>query len=82
MPAPGQRRRQRGRLGMHARLAEAASRPVAFRTHAVHVFTHDPHSLGLLTQNAGEALIWTTPTNSWIQEQISRRDNEQGNPDS
>jgi acetyl esterase/lipase len=38
--------------------------------HAVHVFTHGPHSLGL-AQNAGEAAIWTTLARAWIQEQAS-----------
>lgn len=33
--------------------------------HAVHMFTHGPHSLGL-AQGAGEAAIWTTLANAWI----------------
>jgi acetyl esterase/lipase len=35
--------------------------------HAVHVFTHGPHSLGL-AQDAGEAATWTTLAQSWIHE--------------
>ncbi len=38
--------------------------------HAVHVFAHGPHSLGL-AQNAGEPAIWTTLARSWIHEQAS-----------
>ena len=38
--------------------------------HAVHVFAHGPHSLGL-AQDAGEAAIWTTLATSWIHEQVS-----------
>jgi acetyl esterase/lipase len=38
--------------------------------HAVHVFAHGPHSLGL-AQDAGEAAIWTTLANAWIQEQAA-----------
>jgi acetyl esterase/lipase len=38
--------------------------------HAVHVFAHGPHSLGL-AQDAGEAAIWTALANAWIQEQAS-----------
>ena len=38
--------------------------------HAVHVFAHGPHSLGL-AQGAGEAAIWTTLANAWIHEQAS-----------
>jgi acetyl esterase/lipase len=38
--------------------------------HAVHVFAHGPHSLGL-AQGAGEAAIWTTLASAWIQEQAS-----------
>ena len=38
--------------------------------HAVHMFSHGPHSLGL-AQGAGEAEIWTTLADSWIQEQVS-----------
>ncbi|GHD76426.1 hypothetical protein GCM10010317_092980 [Streptomyces mirabilis] len=33
--------------------------------HAVHVFAHGPHSLGL-ARNAGEAAIWTTLAEAWI----------------
>jgi acetyl esterase/lipase len=36
--------------------------------HAVHVFAHGPHGLGL-AQDAGEAAIWTTLANAWIREQ-------------
>jgi acetyl esterase/lipase len=38
--------------------------------HAVHVFAHGPHSLGL-AKDAGEATIWTTLANAWIREQAS-----------
>jgi acetyl esterase/lipase len=38
--------------------------------HAVHVFTHGPHSLGL-AQGAGEAATWTTLAKAWIHEQAS-----------
>ena len=38
--------------------------------HAVHVFAHGPHSLGL-AQDAGEAATWTTLANAWIREQAS-----------
>jgi acetyl esterase/lipase len=38
--------------------------------HAVHVFAHGPHSLGL-AQDAGEAATWTTLANAWIHEQAS-----------
>jgi acetyl esterase/lipase len=38
--------------------------------HAVHVFAHGPHSLGL-AQGAGEAAIWTTLAHPWIHEQAS-----------
>jgi acetyl esterase/lipase len=38
--------------------------------HAVHVFTHGPHSLGL-ARGAGEAAAWTTLAAAWIQEQAS-----------
>jgi acetyl esterase/lipase len=38
--------------------------------HAVHVFTHGPHSLGL-ARDAGEAAAWTTLATAWIQEQAS-----------
>ncbi len=37
--------------------------------HAVHMFSHGPHSLGL-AEGAGEAEIWTTLAASWIQEQV------------
>ena len=38
--------------------------------HAVHMFTHGPHGLGL-AQGAGEAAIWTTLAKAWIHEQAS-----------
>ena len=38
--------------------------------HAVHVFAHGQHGLGL-AQGAGETAIWTTLTNAWIREQAS-----------
>ncbi|MFZ0186091.1 MAG: prolyl oligopeptidase family serine peptidase [Streptosporangiaceae bacterium] len=38
--------------------------------HAVHVFTHGPHGLGL-AEGAGEAAIWTTLAKAWIGEQAS-----------
>jgi acetyl esterase/lipase len=38
--------------------------------HAVHVFAHGPHSLGL-ARDAGEAAIWTTLAKAWIHEQAS-----------
>ncbi len=38
--------------------------------HAVHMFAHGPHSLGL-AHGAGEAAIWTTLANPWIHEQAS-----------
>jgi len=38
--------------------------------HAVHVFTHGPHGLGL-ARDAGEAAIWTTLAKTWIHEQTS-----------
>src|ERR1700752_5190783 len=37
--------------------------------HAVHVFAHGPHSLGL-AQGAGEAAIWTRLASTWIHEQV------------
>jgi acetyl esterase/lipase len=37
--------------------------------HAVHVFMHGPHSLGLAI-GAGEAAAWTDLAKRWIQEQI------------
>ena len=39
--------------------------------HAVHVFTHGPHGLGL-AQDAAEAAAWTTLASAWIHEQASR----------
>ena len=38
--------------------------------HAVHVFAHGPHSLGL-AEGAGQAAIWTTLAHAWINEQAS-----------
>ena len=38
--------------------------------HAVHVFAHGPHGLGL-AQDAGEAANWTKLADAWIQEQAS-----------
>lgn len=38
--------------------------------HAVHVFTHGPHGLGL-AHGAGEAEIWTTLAATWIREQAT-----------
>ena len=38
--------------------------------HAVHVFTHGPHSHGL-ARGAGEAAAWTTLAQSWINERAS-----------
>jgi acetyl esterase/lipase len=41
--------------------------------HAVHVFAHGPHGLGL-AQNAGQTAIWTTLARAWISEQAARPD--------
>jgi acetyl esterase/lipase len=41
--------------------------------HAVHVFTHGPHGLGL-ARDAGEAAIWTTLAKTWIHEQVQVED--------
>jgi acetyl esterase/lipase len=38
--------------------------------HAVHMFTHGPHSLGL-AEGAGEPAIWTALAAPWIQEQVA-----------
>jgi len=38
--------------------------------HAVHVFPHGPHGLGL-AQGAGEAALWTTLASTWIHEQAA-----------
>jgi acetyl esterase/lipase len=38
--------------------------------HAVHMFAHGPHGLGL-AEGAGEAAIWTTLAKAWIDEQAS-----------
>jgi acetyl esterase/lipase len=53
--------------------AALAARNVA---HAVHVFTHGPHSLGL-ARSAGEAAIWTALAEAWINEQVNKRRDEQ-----
>lgn len=37
--------------------------------HAVHVFAHGPHSLGL-AEGAGDTAIWTTLAASWIREHV------------
>jgi acetyl esterase/lipase len=39
--------------------------------HAVHVFAHGQHSLGL-AQDAGETAIWTTLASAWIREQTAQ----------
>lgn len=36
--------------------------------HAVHVFAHGPHNLGL-AEDAGDAAMWTTLAASWLAEQ-------------
>jgi len=41
--------------------------------HAVHVFAHGPHSLGL-AKDADEVAIWTTLASTWIHEQVSLDD--------
>ena len=38
--------------------------------HAVHVFAHGPHGLGL-AQDAGQTAIWTTLAKAWIREQAA-----------
>jgi acetyl esterase/lipase len=38
--------------------------------HAVHVFAHGPHGLGL-ARNAGETATWTTLAAAWINEQAA-----------
>src|SRR4051794_20630491 len=40
--------------------------------HAVHVFAHGPHSLGL-AEGSGDAEAWTTLAASWMIEQSERR---------
>ena len=40
--------------------------------HAVHVFAHGPHSLGL-ADGAGDAAAWTALAASWIREQSNDR---------
>ena len=37
--------------------------------HAVHVFAHGPHSLGL-ARGAGQTELWTTLAETWIREQV------------
>jgi dienelactone hydrolase len=37
--------------------------------HAVHVFAHGPHSLGL-DRGAGQTELWTTLAETWIHEQV------------
>ena len=46
--------------------------------HAVHVFSHGPHSLGL-AHGAGDVAIWTTLAASWIADQadVPARDSNQ-----
>lgn len=39
--------------------------------HAVHMFTHGPHSLGL-AEGAGEPAIWTALADGWIHDQTAR----------
>jgi len=50
------------------RLASALA--VSGVRHAVHVFAHGPHGLGL-ARDAGQTAIWTTLANAWIHEQAS-----------
>jgi acetyl esterase/lipase len=38
--------------------------------HAVHVFAHGPHGLGL-ARGAGQTAIWTTLAEAWIREQAA-----------
>jgi predicted esterase len=38
--------------------------------HAVHVFAHGPHGLGL-AQGEGEVALWTTLASAWIHEQAA-----------
>jgi dipeptidyl aminopeptidase/acylaminoacyl peptidase len=38
--------------------------------HAVHVFAHGPHGLGL-ARDAGETAAWTTLAKAWIHEQAA-----------
>jgi acetyl esterase/lipase len=40
--------------------------------HALHVFAHGPHGLGL-AQGAGQTEMWTTLASAWIQEQAAPR---------
>jgi acetyl esterase/lipase len=37
--------------------------------HAVHVFAHGPHSLGL-ARGAGQTELWTALAETWIHEQV------------
>jgi acetyl esterase/lipase len=46
----------------------AAALAASHVPHAVHMFAHGPHGLGL-AEGAGEAAIWTTLANAWIHEQ-------------
>ena len=39
-------------------------------SHAVHMFAHGPHGLGL-AQGAGQTAIWTTLAEAWIREQAA-----------
>ena len=50
------------------RLAAALS--AAGRPHALHVFTHGPHSLGL-AKGAGQAELWTTLAAAWLAEVVA-----------
>ena len=43
--------------------------------HAVHVFAHGPHSLGL-ARNVGQAAVWTALAAAWIGEQAARPGSE------
>jgi fermentation-respiration switch protein FrsA (DUF1100 family) len=40
--------------------------------HAVHMFTHGPHSLGL-AEGAGEPAIWTALAAEWIREELAHQ---------
>jgi acetyl esterase/lipase len=48
----------------------AAALAASHVPHAVHVFAHGPHGLGL-AQDGSEAAIWTTLANAWIHEQAA-----------
>ena len=45
--------------------------------HAVHVFAHGPHSLGLAS-GAGDAASWTELAASWIAEHSGGLDPQEG----